>query len=702
MRQIFALLVLTLIVNFSFAQFNLDSLRQVWEDEGAPDSSRLKAIDDLSYNGFLYDDPDSAFVLARLQHDLAVKVKDTNFMASAYNTMGSSFLMKGVALEGIKYFDTCVQLYEAINDYRGMASTLNNIGIVYHNIGNLKEAVISYTRALKNYDKDDNVINRAKALQNIGSVYAELQDWEEALSRYNLCQQLFTELKDDRGLAVVTMNKGNVLLLKGEFEQAKLVYERSIVLTSNISDTVNLAQVYSNLAGVHRKLGDNKSAQEFNIKALALASRIQNVRTLSIVFSSAAEAYILENRPKALEFAEKAYGFATEANDQVEIRDASELLYEIYKSLGRFDDAVRMNDIQKAASDSLNSKSNRHELIRQEYKYEYEKQAAADSLIALTEHLQDVAELSIRDAIIKADARFQKILYAGLVTLLLLGGFILNRLRVTRRQKKLIEVQKHEVELQKELVDEKNREILDSISYAKRIQKAILPPDKLFKENLPESFVLYKPKDIVAGDFYWMEKVRDTIFFAAADCTGHGVPGAMVSVICNNGLNRSVREFGLTEPGQILDKTRMLVIQEFEKSEEEVKDGMDIAMCALDGMKMHYSGANNPLWIVRNGEVLETKADKMPIGKYDSLAPFRTHTLELQEGDSIYVFTDGYVDQFGGEKGKKLKAKNFKELLLSIQDQPMSLQKTSLDESFEKWRGDLEQIDDVCIIGVCI
>jgi len=249
-------------------------------------------------------------------------------------------------------------------------------------------------------------------------------------------------------------------------------------------------------------------------------------------------------------------------------------------------------------------------------------------------------------------------------------------------------------------LEEKNQEIMDSIVYAKRIQSAILPPAKLVKEYLQESFILYKPKDVVAGDFYWMEHKDGKVLFAAADCTGHGVPGAMVSVVCNNALNRSVREHGLTDPGEILNKTREIVVAEFEKSEEEVKDGMDIALCSIEGMKLQYAGAYNPLWIIRNGEVIETQGNKQPIGQFDNPEPYKTHSINLEKGDTIYIFSDGYVDQFGGEKEKKFKAKAFRELLLSIQDKAMEEQKKSIDEAFETWKGDLEQIDDVCVIGI--
>ena len=214
------------------------------------------------------------------------------------------------------------------------------------------------------------------------------------------------------------------------------------------------------------------------------------------------------------------------------------------------------------------------------------------------------------------------------------------------------------------------------------------------------------------------------MFFAVADCTGHGVPGAMVSVVCNNALNRSVREFGLTNPGEILDKTREIVIQEFEKSEEEVKDGMDIALCSLEfkvqsselnqletTVLLQYAGANNPLWIIRhcgldpndrNFELIEYKPNKQPIGKYAEAKPFITHQIQLQKGDSIYIFTDGFADQFGGEKGKKFKKARLKELLLSIQGKSMDDQQKIIGQTFENWKGNSYQIDDVCIIGVRI
>lgn len=256
-----------------------------------------------------------------------------------------------------------------------------------------------------------------------------------------------------------------------------------------------------------------------------------------------------------------------------------------------------------------------------------------------------------------------------------------------------------------ELISEKNKEITDSINYAKHIQNAILPSQQFFLEQFREAFLLYKPKDIVAGDFYWMHLSGDHIYFAAADCTGHGVPGAMVSVICSNALNRAVKEFDITDTGKILDKVRELVVETFTHSENtDVKDGMDISLCCLNRNtnQLTWSGANNPLWILRNSELIEYKPDKQPIGKTDNPHAFSTRLIRLEKDDHLFIFTDGYADQFGGEKGKKFKYSQFKRLLSEIKNKTADEQLLSIDQTLESWKGSLEQVDDILVIGIKI
>jgi serine phosphatase RsbU (regulator of sigma subunit) len=326
----------------------------------------------------------------------------------------------------------------------------------------------------------------------------------------------------------------------------------------------------------------------------------------------------------------------------------------------------------------------------------------------------------------------KNVIIVGFILVLIFTVYILKAYRDKHKSNDLLREQKAEIQeknsllknaneeitLAKHEIEEKSHEILDSINYAKRIQTAILPPDSYWKEQLPQSFVLYMPKDIVAGDFYWMDVLDNEVLFAAADCTGHGVPGAMVSVVCHNALNRVVREFGMHQPAEILDKVTDLVIETFERSDHEVKDGMDIALVGLtlDTMQLEYAGANNPLWIIREGadehkglelsmelngkSLYEIKADKQPVGKFAYRKKFTYHKLKLQKGDLVYLSSDGFPDQFGGDRGKKLKSKAFKKLLIEMSSKDINEQKYLLEEAFIEWKSDFEQLDDVCVIGV--
>ncbi|HRH09081.1 MAG TPA: SpoIIE family protein phosphatase, partial [Bacteroidia bacterium] len=324
------------------------------------------------------------------------------------------------------------------------------------------------------------------------------------------------------------------------------------------------------------------------------------------------------------------------------------------------------------------------------------------------------SEQEKKNAVSQKEIEKQKLLrnsFIGGAFLLLLVAFsIFRSLLQNRKANIIITEQKMEVEKQKEFVDERNREILDSIKYAKRIQSTILPPLSKIKSAIPNVFVLYLPKDIVAGDFYWMYSHtingEENRLFAACDCTGHGVPGAMVSVVCNNALNRVVREMDNCKPSLILDKVSELVIQDFSlnnEDDDEVKDGMDISLCSFNPANgiLQWAGANNPLWIIKaNGSLLEYKADKQPVGKYYNRKPFTNHEIQLEKGDTLYLFTDGYADQFGGEKNSKFQRKALKKLLVSGYLQTMDQQQENLFKTFENWKGINEQVDDICIIGV--
>lgn len=309
-----------------------------------------------------------------------------------------------------------------------------------------------------------------------------------------------------------------------------------------------------------------------------------------------------------------------------------------------------------------------------------------------------------------------RVLVVSSFVLMLISIYRWRTASLRERQKRLEKTVKErtaEVVHQKEIVEEKHKEITDSINYAKRLQQAILVPKEEIDKYFTDNFLLYKPKDIVAGDFYFFELSNHHIFYAAADCTGHGVPGAMLSIVCSNALSRSVKEFGLIDPGKILDKTRELILETFEKSKQDVKDGMDISLISIayrvkkenesgiEFTNISWAGANNPLWFIENGEMKEIKANKQPIGKSDNPQPFTTHILPLSLS-TLFLFTDGYADQFGGPSGKKFKYANFQKLLLEFSNEKLETTNQKLEDVFIKWKNDLEQVDDICIIGIKI
>ncbi|MBI3136730.1 MAG: SpoIIE family protein phosphatase [Bacteroidetes bacterium] len=278
--------------------------------------------------------------------------------------------------------------------------------------------------------------------------------------------------------------------------------------------------------------------------------------------------------------------------------------------------------------------------------------------------------------------------------------------KVEERTEEVVQ-QRDEIERQRLKLEDLYKDVTDSIRYAKRLQYSILPPQEVIRKVCPESFVLFKPKDIVSGDFYWFYETEGKSLVAAVDCTGHGVPGAFMSLVGANGLNAAVKEHQKTKPGLILNELNKFVSDSLNKGSDDnsVRDGMDLSFCTIDYQKMEleFSGANNPLYIIRNNEFLIVKADKFAIGSFEPGTHNYTTTLvPIQKGDLIYLFTDGYADQFGGDKGKKYLYKHFRDTLLSVHHKPMKDQHDFLKDQIETWQGSYEQVDDILVIGIRI
>ena len=557
---------------------------------------------------------------------------------------------------------------------KSKAYALNNFGIIYADHGDYSKAIDYYTRSLKIKEKLGNKKGIASSLNNIGLIYSGQGDYSKAIDYNTRSLKIQEKLGNKKRIASSLNNIGEIYRYQGDYSKAIDYYTRSLKIQEKLGNKVGIAVSLSNIGYIYQNQGNYDRAKEYISRSLHIAQAID-------------------------------YAIVT--------KEASSLLWKVNKKLGKYKKALEMYELYVTTKDNLESKENEREVVRQEYKYAYEKQAATDSVKAAELYKIQAVQIAANKAEAKAQKQQKTYLFIGLGLLALFGVFMFNRFRVTHKQKNIIDQQKTAVENQKAELEythkklaEQLHEISDSIIYAKRIQDAIMPSMAAIKEALKDCFVMYLPKDVVAGDFFWMEQVDDITYYAAADCTGHGVPGAMVSVVCSNSLNKALLEEGIREPGKLLDRTREIVVERLTKSSIDVKDGMDISLCALNlkTKKLQWAGANNPIWILRKGatQIEDIKPNKQPIGLYHPSTPFTTHQLELNKGDSIYVFTDGYQDQFGGSKGKKFKVKQLKEIILENSELSMNDQLILLKTTFLQWKGELEQLDDVCMIGVKI
>lgn len=576
--------------------------------------------------------------------------------SDALSNIGYAHIKRDDYKTGLDLYFESLRIRELIGYKRGLSNSYNNIAGVYNSMNEPQKALDYYMKSLEIRTELEEVKNIALSHNNIGYTYQQMDRSDSALWHYEKSYEIYLAEDNMIGQARTLTNLGTVYRANKEFDKALDYFERGMEIRRRNNYESGLVYSLQNIANLYIEMGNYSKAKIYAFECKEL----------------------IDKSPR-ISWSKKI----------------AHTLYQIYRHEGNYKKSLEMYEEFVELKDSLRDKELEKELIRNEYSYQYQQQAREDSLKAAEQQKVNEALLTAEKAENEKRKQQSYFLYGVIALVLIFGGFILNRFLLTRKQKRQFEDQKI-------LVEEKNNEIVDSINYAKGIQEAILPPSERMKSLLGDHFVLYKPKDIVAGDFYWADQIGEHIIYAAADCTGHGVPGAMVSVVCHNALHRCIHEFGLSSPDEILNKTRDLVIETFETTAREVKDGMDIALCAINKSKMtlQYAGANNNLYLIRKGEMIEYKADKQPVGKHPNQQSFSKQEIKLEKGDLIYVFTDGYPDQFGGEKGKKFKYKNLKNLLMGMHQHPLSEQQSKLDATFEQWKGDMEQLDDVCVIGV--
>ncbi|HEY6160912.1 MAG TPA: tetratricopeptide repeat protein [Bacteroidia bacterium] len=628
---------------------SVDAGSELWHVLQRERARALVSLGVLHINTGRYDE-----ALTYLQPALKIReeLKDKKGVASVLNNIGLVYWNEADYEKALDNFLRSLQLREEEHDKGGMASSYNNIGLVYNDAGNPGKALEYYHLALGIDEQISDKRSIANDLNNIGAIHTYRKDYDVALEYYRKALRIDKELGEKKGEYTVYSNIGTIFRYKKEFDSAMVYLERSLKMSTELDDKLIMSQVIAKIGRVFADKGGIDTAIVYVKRAIALASGIRSFEDL---------------------------------------KDDYEFLSNIYAGKKDFQSAYQYNLLLGVIKDSIDRNSKASKLAQVQMKYEFEKK----------EHQRELTEKENEERL-KRERLLRNVLIAGFAAIVVFAFFIYRSLRENRKAKKIIEEQKL-------LVEEKNKDITDSIRYAQNIQEAFFPPKELKSKLFPEAFVLFQPRDVVSGDFYWFGEKDGKKLIAAVDCTGHGVPGALMSMIGNNFLNQVVHERGITDPEAVLSEMRHLVISSLKQTGDSMgaKDGMDAALLSFDpeNETVKFSGANNPLWRCyrKDGKwtIEEYAPNKRPVGYFQGRSlPFMGHSIPLVKGESYYVFTDGYADQFGGPKGKKFKYSQLKELIISIQELPMPQQERIMLDRFNSWKGMLDQVDDVLVIGI--
>jgi tetratricopeptide (TPR) repeat protein len=704
---------------------------------------------------------------------LSKEIGDKANISRSLNNLGIMYSDLDNAPKSLEYYKENLKVQEELGDKSSIAFTLNNLGNVYSDQGNMPKALEFYSKCLIISEEVGDKKSISSSLSNLGTIYEYQKDFSTALEYYNRSLKILEEIGDKSIAAATLTNMANIFIDKATelashdsigrdslIKMALEYYYRSLNFSEEINDKkviietlINIGHTYEEQAvemtginSVDRDSLNRKALACYN-RSLVLGEEIGDRSSISFALVRIGTIYLRRNETlKALDFAKKAYGIAKETGYIFNIRDAAELLDKVYLRQGIYRLSRKYYGEYISVRDSIIKDENQQLFQKKYYQYQYEKKAATDSIAH--DKAMEIANLQIEKQ--KDESRRQKMVILfiaiGLLLVLVLAGYIFRSLRVTRKQKRIIENQKKVVDDKNILLGEQNEEIISqrdeievqrdmvvkqkeyienihdelkgSIRYAERIQKAVLPSAEFICEitaecklSVNDYFILYKPRDIVSGDFYFFGKRGKILFIAAADCTGHGVPGAFMSMLGLSFLNEIIAQDFQTA-GQILDELRKNIVHSLQQKgvDGEQKDGLDISFVSYDlqTKEIQYAGANNPLYLVRFGsmELTVIQPDTMPVAIYDRMDPFTNHIIQLNMGDSIYMASDGYGDQFGGPEGRKFMLKKFKQLLAEISAKSISEQKQILEQTLEDWKycnGTVyPQTDDITVIGIKI
>ncbi|MDZ4665630.1 MAG: tetratricopeptide repeat protein [Bacteroidota bacterium] len=660
---------------------------------------------------------EKALAAYRSSLDLNLKMGNKTNASAIYQLMADVYVTIGRTDVGLEYYNYSLKMRQEQGDKRGIAEVLGNLAIVYEQQGDMLKSMEQTANCIKIQEEVKDSVGLGTSLNNLGSVYSKQGDVIKAMEYYKKGYAVNLKTGSVRGILSSLANIGTNFSRLNAYDSAFTYFSKEAILAEKNNSKSFMANAYSNLSNVYGYKMDFEKAQQLMERCLKINEEIDDKFGIANALNKLAITYSKLNKfEKAYALAMRSLSLSKEYGYIEKVRNAELNLTAIDSARGNFTGAFLHHKEYIKYRDSLSNNKLRKASVRTQFQYEYEKKSLADS-IRVNEEKKTISFK------LEAEKTKSMALYFIISLIMIFSVFIINRYRLTIKQKKIIEQKEQETQKQniiiteqKIIVEEKHKEITDSINYAERIQRSFLATKQLLDENLlredaSDYFVLFKPKDVVSGDFYWAGKLsNDNFAIVTADSTGHGVPGAIMSILNISSIEKAV-EMGLTNSSDILDHTRKTIIQRLKKdgSVEGGKDGMDCSLCVYDfsNKKLSVSVANNPVWVIRsvngNKELIEFKPDKMPVGKHDRQeVSFTQQQMELQKGDIVYTLTDGFPDQFGGLRGKKFLIKNLRELLMTNCYLPMAEQKALLESTFEDWLGDLEQIDDVTIIGIRI
>ncbi|MBI2280861.1 MAG: tetratricopeptide repeat protein [Bacteroidetes bacterium] len=652
------------------------------------------------------------------------KAENKEGVGESFNDIGVAYYYAGDYEKARENFENAGKIKIEIGDSIGAGQSFNNTGIMYDIAGNPTEALKLYIKALTIYEnaKDTNLI--IGTISNIGLIYIGQTNYNEALKIYTRQKILAKKTNNDKMYGIALTSEGTALDYLKEYVEARKRFFEALEIFTELADKPLIAQCYNNLSVNHELTNEDDKALEYALKSIKIKKEIGSFGKIAVSQIAAAKIFNKKGQhQKAITLFNEALQNAENTGYVDYMIKAHQGLSQAYSKIGDYKKAYHHQSFYVSLNDSVTNKENAEMINEMEKKFQSERKEQEIALLNKTNALKDVELAKASEESKRKSMQLYGSFVVGLI-LLIFAVVVVRNNQQRKKANRLLAQKNTEITKQKEIVEEQHQEITDSISYAKRIQTALLTSDNYWEQISKEHFVLLKPKDVVSGDFFWAFQTENNLaIWVAADCTGHGVPGAFMSMLGISFFNEIVVENNITNPSEILNKLRSKIIKALEQKgvDTQQKDGMDLALCVWDKNTnlLSFSGANNPLWLIRTVtsspdeggvsrsggeyELIEYKSDKQPVGLFTGeMKPFSTQQIQLEKGDTIYTFSDGYADQFGGEKGKKFKLKSLKELLLSVQGKPLREQKQIIDDMFEAWKGNLEQIDDVCVIGVKI